>query len=49
MALDFMEHLEQQHGEAGELDAIAFIAAVGFAYLALATPQRRQQASSLEE
>jgi hypothetical protein len=31
MALDFMEHLEQQHGEAGgELDAIAFIAAVDF-------------------
>jgi hypothetical protein len=30
MALDFMEHLEQQHGESGELDAIAFIAAVDF-------------------
>jgi hypothetical protein len=30
MALAFMEHLEEQHGETGRLDAIAFIAAVDF-------------------
>lgn len=29
MALQFMEHLESQHGDAAQLDAIAIIATVG--------------------